>query len=127
MENIDCPDCKLPIDLSLILGKKRIQPNSTICHICHRPHRHPERIRMPQEINKFSERKPEITKEMIEAAKPKKEKILSGETKCCKICAQEKPVEDFYLVQVVSGRQKGQSYRIGKGPFKFIPRSSPSS
>lgn len=118
MENIvfDCPNCKLPIDLSFIVGEEVIAPNPDICYICHKPlfKRWDLGRRRKTISSDANRRKPEITKQMLEAAKPKKEKIYSGETKCCKVCLNNAPIEEFYLVFKRTGKQAGQSYRLGK-------------
>lgn len=118
MENtvFDCPNCKLPIDLSLIVGEKAIVPNPDVCHICHRPTSKKAIRNRKKKLNPSSsnQRRPEITKQMLEAAKPKKEKIYSGETKCCKVCLKCVPMEEFYLVLKRTGKQAGQSYRLNR-------------
>ena len=110
MENIifECPNCKLPIDLSFIVGEEVIAPNPDTCYICHRPlfKRWDLGKRKKHTPSNANQRKPEVTKQMLEAAKLKKEKIYSGEMKYCECCKKDKPIEDFYLVTVKSGRNQ---------------------
>lgn len=112
MENItiECPNCNQPLDLSLIVGQKKITKNNHTCHVCHRPHLKKKQARA-FDISDCNKRAPDITKEMLEELKPKIEKTFSGETKVCLACLKNKPIEEFYLAFHRSGEKIGQSYR----------------
>jgi len=96
---IECPQCHRTLDLSFVIGQKKIQENSRTCHICHQPYIKIKLVKtkQPSEYRPTHHhiRQPEITKEMLEALKPKEEKIYSGETRYCKYCKNELPIEEF--------------------------------
>lgn len=112
MENItiECPNCNQPLDLSFIVGQERVTKNSSTCHVCHRPYLKKKRV-IAFNIPDCNKRAPDITQEMLEALKPKIEKICSGETKNCLTCLEDRPIEEFYIAFHRSGKKAGQSYR----------------
>lgn len=100
MDNItiECPNCNRILDLKFIIGQQAIPKNNRICHVCHQPYsKKREVIHTKHEQTSFCQRQPEITKEDLEKLKPKKEIIYSGETKMCKCCNIELPIEEFIV------------------------------
>jgi len=116
MLEITCPNCQKTLDLSFIIGQKKIEKNPTTCHICNRPYdkvrnevadlpsaNKPKRKRNRNPNPQSNESLPKKTMEEILLLKKKKEIILSGETKVCKKCEQDKPVERYITYLKKSG------------------------
>lgn len=107
MIEITCPNCQKILDLSFIIGQKKIEKNSTTCHVCHHPYdiiNKPKRKRNRNPNPKSNDPLPTKNKEEILLLKKKKEITLSGETKSCKRCAQEKPIERFSSYKKPNGQ-----------------------